>query len=949
MFLAGIILSAQVFSAITEEVLTGPDANRLIPGATTVRMKSYTPVPNYVSFGIPSSYNQQALQSWLQSFFGEEGVHYTIEKRNEEKDQLGFIHINFNQYYKGIKVVNATYKAHIKEGRLYAVNGDFFPVHIPSSTPTISEATALQAAISHVGAQLYKWEMPEEEAHLKEHFPNETYFPHGELHIVHPQNKFYEPITKLTYKFNIYAHQPLSRADIYVDAETGQIVFTNDRIHHGNSNGTVVTAYSGTHPMITDSVSPTQFRLRETTRGNGVRTFNLLNGTNYGNAVDFLDTDNYWNNVNPQKDQYAGDAHWGAQMTYDYFFLNFNRNSIDNNGFQLNSYVHYSNNYVNAFWDGQRMTYGDGNNTYTPLTSLDICGHEVAHGLTNYTADLVYAYEPGALNESFSDIFGTTVEWHGKNPGFANWLIGEDIGSAFRSMMNPKTYNHPHTYLGQYWYVGPNDNGGVHTNSGVQNHWFYRLSVGGSGTNDNGNSYNLTGIGMAKAGAIAFRNLTVYLSQNSQYADARFYAIKAAEDLYGVCSFEVEECANAWYAVGVGSLYQAVVLPDFTANVLTSCAVPTEVKFSNFTINASTYSWHFGDGGSSTQTSPTHTYMQPGTYHVKLVADGGNCGIDSLTKSSYIVINTPPSPTSVGDTVCTNQIATLTASGPNSLTWYDALIGGNAVGTGSTFVTPPLQTTTNYYVDNATPGPVGNVGPLDNTIGGGSNHSNSSSQYLVFNVLKPCTLVSAWALAQGTAVRTFTLWDNQGNVIQTYPVNIPDGASTVTLNIPLSPGLGYRLGGTGGMNLYRNSSGPAYPYNLAGVVEITGSSAGSSYYYYLYNWEVREADCTSPRTLTVAFVEPCAGVSELHTTGLQIYPNPASDQLTVSFDSKGEGKAELRISDITGKQVLQLQPGSVAPGTNTFKVDVSSLANGMYVGTFINNGYPHVFKLSVSR
>lgn len=941
----------QSFSATTENVYKGNEANRLVPTAKLVRMKSYTPVPNYVEFGMPVAFNQNTLEKWIQSFLGEEGINYSIERRNEETDHLGFTHINFNQLYKGIKVTNATYKAHIKEGKLISVNGDFYPITAVSETPVISEQAALQYALSHIGAQLYKWQIAEEEEHLKEHEnnPAATYFPKAELNIIHPENNFFESTTKLSYKFNIYAHNPMSRQDIYVDATNGKILLSVNRIHHGNSNGTVVTAYSGTHPMVTDSVSPTQFRLRETTRGNGVRTFNLLTGTNYGNAVDFTDTDNYWNNVNPQKDQYAGDAHWGAQMTYDYYYQSHNRNSIDNNGFQLNSYVHYSTNYVNAFWDGQKMTYGDGDNSYTPLTSLDICGHEVTHGLTTFTADLVYSYESGALNESFSDIFGTAVEWFGKNPGQANWLIGEDIGSAFRSMLNPKVYSDPHTYLGQYWYVGPNDNGGVHTNSGVQNHWFYRLSVGGSGTNDNGDSYNLAGIGMAKAGAIAFRNLTVYLSQNSQYADARFYAVKAAEDLYGACSFEVEQCTNAWYAVGVGGPYQAIVIPDFASNSTSSCTVPFTVAFNNMSTNASTFNWSFGDGGSSTQNSPTYTYNQAGTFNVKLVADGGNCGIDSITKNTFIVINTPPMPTSIGDTVCNNQTATLTANGSGNLTWYDAQIGGNVLGTGTTFTTPPLNSTTMYYVDNSTPGPVGNVGPIDNTIGGGANHSNGSSQYLVFDVLKPCTIVSAWALAQGTAVRTFTLWDNQGNVIQTYPINIPDGASTVTLNIPLTPGNGYRLGGTGGVNLFRNSSGVTYPYTLNGVVSITGSSAGSSYYYYLYNWEVKEADCNSERVLTEAFVEPCTGVSENNIGNVVAYPNPANNLLTVEFELANSTTVELKISDITGKEVVRILPGNYAQGKNIVRTDISTLAEGMYICTMRIDGRNQSFRFAVSR
>ena len=124
-----------------------------------------------------------------------------------------------------------------------------------------------------------------------------------------------------------------------------------------------------------------------------------LAGTNYAAAVDFTDADNTWNNVNANKDQYATDGHWGTEKTYDYYLTKHNRNSVDNAGFALNSYVHtnlvafgYANN-INAFWDGTRMTYGDGGvsgtTTYTPLTALDVCGHEITHGVTERTSNLV--------------------------------------------------------------------------------------------------------------------------------------------------------------------------------------------------------------------------------------------------------------------------------------------------------------------------------------------------------------------------------------------------------------------------------------------------------------------------------------------------------------------------------------------------------------------------------
>ena len=131
-----------------------------------------------------------------------------------------------------------------------------------------------------------------------------------------------------------------SRAEIYVDANNGEIIRENKLIHHVDEEGTAETVYSGDRTITADSFEGS-YRLRDASRGDGVRTFDMNTGTFYGDAVDFTDDDNHWDNYNPQLDEYATDAHWGAEMTYDYFFEIHGRNSIDATGFQLNSYVHF--------------------------------------------------------------------------------------------------------------------------------------------------------------------------------------------------------------------------------------------------------------------------------------------------------------------------------------------------------------------------------------------------------------------------------------------------------------------------------------------------------------------------------------------------------------------------------------------------------------------------------
>lgn len=486
-------------------------------------------------------------------------------KLSSDKDALGFENHKFQQTINGIPVEYGMINMLVKKGKVVSQNGVWFK-NVPATVEkraTVTEANALNSALAYVGATSYKWQNAEEEAFLKNDTKdvNATFYPKGKLVYYNDPADVNAKKLTLAYKFDVYASEPVSRQEVYVDAKTGRVLGTNALILETNAPGTAVTAYSGNQAIVADQVSATSYRLRETGRNGGtaIETYNLKQGTTYSRAVDFTDTDNTWNNVNAAKDQYATDAHWGAEKTVDYLKAKFNRNSIDNNHFAIKSYVHYSRNYFNAFWDGSRMTYGDGSSTNgnKPLTALDVCAHEIGHGMTSKTANLVYQKESGALNEAFSDILGNSVEFWAR-PTKASWKLGEDFSYVIRDMANPNAYGDPDTYGGTYW-VNPNctpsstnDYCGVHTNSGVLNFWYYLLVNGGSGTNDKGFAYNVTGVGLDKAAQIAYRTLTTYLTSTSTYANARTYSLQAAADLYGAGSAEVTQTTNAWNAVGVG-------------------------------------------------------------------------------------------------------------------------------------------------------------------------------------------------------------------------------------------------------------------------------------------------------------------------------------------------------------------------------------------------------------
>jgi Zn-dependent metalloprotease/chitodextrinase len=516
--------------------------------------------------------NTPKFETEISNISKEEGINYLKQRLLIDdyenftvvktfNDELGFEHIKLQQTYKNVEVVFGQYTLHIKNNQLKSFNGDYFTIGSLNIQPVLSNSAAFVKAVNVVKAEKYLWQDKNQAALLNYAKPQ------GDLVIlpsIIEKNSKTQSQPKLAYRFDIYATKPVSRAYIYVDANTGEFLYKDNIIMHATVTGTAETRYSGTKSIKTESYNGS-YRLRDASRGNGIETFDMNTGTNYSNAVDFTDNDNNWTAAeynNSAKDNAALDAHYGAQMTYDYWLSKHNRNSFDGNGAKIKSYVHYDNAYDNAYWNGSVMTYGDGSGTYfDALTSLDVAAHEIGHAIMSHTANLTYSYESGAMNESFSDIWGASVEYFA-DPNKQTWLIGEDIErrsghAALRSMSNPKSEGQPDTYQGTNWATGSSDNGGVHTNSGVLNYWFYLVSVGGSGTNDNGDAYSVSGITIDKAAKIAYRMQNVYLTSSSNYADARIAGIQSAKDLYGADSAEEIAVTNAFYAVGVGAAYNS--------------------------------------------------------------------------------------------------------------------------------------------------------------------------------------------------------------------------------------------------------------------------------------------------------------------------------------------------------------------------------------------------------
>lgn len=308
-------------------------------------------------------------------------------------DELGITHKRFRQYYKGIKVENAEYLLHGKDNHIEYINGNFADISLQSVEPILNEQQALSKALEYVGAEKYKHEDLVMETFIKQHKndPDATYYPKGELVIAKDYlNK--SGLFHLSWKFTVSSLQPDNAQIIIVDAINGKINQDVPLIFNSNISGIAQTLYSGVKNVTCDSL-PNAYRLcesRTTTQGNSVpiHTKNCLNGTDYANAIDFLNTGADWTSENWaafNQDQLALDAHWGSEKVLDYWSSVHNRNSLNDSGLHITNYVHYNSEWVNAQWDGELlvMRYGDGNDTITPFTALDVVTHEMG---TRYRA-----------------------------------------------------------------------------------------------------------------------------------------------------------------------------------------------------------------------------------------------------------------------------------------------------------------------------------------------------------------------------------------------------------------------------------------------------------------------------------------------------------------------------------------------------------------------------------
>jgi PKD repeat protein len=350
---------------------------------------------------------------------------------------------------------------------------------------------------------------------------------------------------------------------------------------------------------------------------------------------------------------------------------------------------------------------------------------------------------------------------------------------------------------------------------------------------------------------------------------------KAGFEAYFYCNYSDEKPMANFYARETSSCNGVIAFTDMSRNI------------------PENWRWDFGDGNTSLDQHPVHTYTTEGNYSVKLVAGNAN-GEDSFSRENYVVVDFPDNPSVKNASNCGPGRVSLWADGNGLVKWYDSLEAGNLLGRGNNFETPSLTSSTTYYaqIDQKSY----QAGPKDNSMGAGGIFSYTNEHGLIITAYKAVKLHSVYVYASGTADRTIELKDANDFVLATKTINIPDGESRIDLDFDIPIGSGMKLVTANGCDLYRNRNGADFPYEIPGVLSITGSTASSgSYYYFFYDWDISEYDeCKSERIPVIAYISTKSPDADfdIQDSGLYYsFTNTSTEAVDFSWDF-GDGEKD---------------------------------------------------------
>jgi Zn-dependent metalloprotease len=479
-----------------------------------------------------------------------------------KKIRLDKGHETFDQYYKGIKVEDAGYTFHYdKNGNMRYAHGNYVDITDLDIIPAISKEDAAKSFAKYKGLSPDSITQSSAELVIKR------------IKGIHPVE-----IPILAYKVSIAVNNVCVTEYGYVDAKTGDVAYSESYIYYSAATGTFYTKYYGTKYATTNWENG-YYYLYDPSRGYGIDIKDLQNydmsRSNYQNHVAYIkDSDNTWY-YNDHNDStfMAYDIHWAFQKIYDRLYNVYGKNSIDNNGKEINAYIRatFSDNRTdNACWAPSReeFYFGQGGGCNRPFSSLDIVAHEYGHGITHYQ---IGWSNQKYLNEGLSDIWGAIMDYRFGDANSVVWKIGEHIipsKTCIRDMEypeNPYAYNQTASTYNSTDYNYYENNNDYYAMSGVFSHWFYLLVNGGQGYNSNGTYYILNPVGMDMAENLiveaVFNN---YLRYKTSYAGVREAFVAAAEAMNN--DSLVTAVCNAWYAVGVGEMNLSLSGPKYTKN-----------------------------------------------------------------------------------------------------------------------------------------------------------------------------------------------------------------------------------------------------------------------------------------------------------------------------------------------------------------------------------------------
>ena len=527
---------ARTFAALEKQTQTAVEIRLRPTTGTPMQIASSMLQPN-VTDGVPGlDRDEKTARTFLRAhgnLLRLDSPDQELTLAHHEVDHLQRGHLRFSQQYRNLPVWPAEVIVHLNpKGQVDVVDGAFIPTPRKLVTdPVIST----QAASTRT----------------------RTLVPGGASATVSdPELIVYAPVEMaphLAWKMEVEV-SPTARWLVILDAINGTTLTVYNQVMDANVAGSGIDLFDATRPLNVFSENNT-FYMIDTSKQMFDPTSNPPALDETRGAIVVLDA----GNQNPDTQGQisvsqvtstsatsgwlpdAVSASFSLSQTYDYYLERHNRNSLDGQGGTIMGIVRFGTNFNNAFWNGQLMLFGDA----LPFAgSLDIVAHELTHGVTQYSANLVYLNQSGALNEAFSDIFGEATEARTNGSG-PDWLVGAQLGVPLRNLANPSAIEicpgcGPYPKSTSEFINTVQDNGGVHINSTIISHAFYLLAQGPSGA-----------IGILDAERIFYRALTTHLVRNSQFIDARLACIQSATELFGANSPQTTATIAVFDQVGI--------------------------------------------------------------------------------------------------------------------------------------------------------------------------------------------------------------------------------------------------------------------------------------------------------------------------------------------------------------------------------------------------------------